>query len=78
MNSENNKELLRGLRLIAHAHEKTARAAAAAGRPKVVTSSAISLRITMEAIQVIQDQEREIAALKKLLHGKSAGQGVKQ
>ncbi len=78
MNSENNKELLRGLHLIARAHEETAKVAAAAGRPKVVISSAISLRITMEAIQVIQDQESEIAALKKQLHEKTAGQGVKQ
>ncbi|EKO6104352.1 hypothetical protein RML78_004993 [Escherichia coli] len=78
MNSENNKGVLRELRLIAHAHKETARAAAAAGRPKVVISSAISLRITMEAIQVIQDQESEIAALKKQLNEKSAGQGVKQ
>ncbi|HFO4513117.1 TPA: hypothetical protein ACHKIJ_004477 [Escherichia coli] len=78
MNSENNKELLRELRLIARAHEEAAKVIAAAGRPELVITSAISLRITMEAIQVIQDQEREIAALKKRLHGKSAGQGVKQ
>ncbi|EOT2306994.1 TPA: hypothetical protein RMT52_002934 [Escherichia coli] len=78
MNSENNKEILRGLRLIAHAYKETARAAAAAGRPKVVISSAISLGITMEAIQVIQDQESEIAALKKLLNEKSAGQRGQQ
>ncbi|HBN7233274.1 TPA: hypothetical protein L3424_004621 [Escherichia coli] len=78
MNSENNKGLLRELRLIAHAHKETARAAAAPGRPKVVIFSAISLRIAMEAIQVIQDQESEIAALKKQLNEKSAGQGVKQ
>lgn len=78
MNSERNKTLLQGLRHIAHAHEETAKLATAVGKPKVVISSSISLGITMEAIRVIQDQEREIAALKKLLHGKSAGQGVKQ
>ncbi|HFO6410050.1 TPA: hypothetical protein ACHKPG_000883 [Escherichia coli] len=78
MNSENNKALLRGLRLIAHAHEEAAKAVAAAGRPELVITSAISLRITMEAIRVIQDQESEIAALKKQLNEKSAGQGVKQ
>ncbi|ELI5653001.1 hypothetical protein RRK52_003638 [Escherichia coli] len=78
MNSERNKALLRGLRHIARAHEETAKVAAAVGKPKVVISSSISLGITMEAIRVIQDQEREIAALKKLLHGKSARQGVKQ
>ena len=78
MNSENNKELLRELRLIARAHEEAAKVVAAAGRPELVITSAISLRITMEAIQVIQDQESEIAALKKQLNEKSAGQRSQQ
>ncbi|EFK5955737.1 TPA: hypothetical protein KFO73_003769 [Escherichia coli] len=78
MNSERNKALLRGLRHIARAHEETAKVAAAVGKPKVVISSSISLGITMEAIRVIQDQESEIAALKKQLNEKSAGQRGQQ
>ena len=78
MNSENNKELLRELRLIARAHEEAAKVIAAAGRPELVITSAISLRITMEAIQVIQDQESEIATLKMQLNEKSAGQRSQQ
>ena len=57
MNSENNKELLRELRLIARAHEEAAKVIAAAGRPELVITSAISLRITMEAIQVIYSSQ---------------------
>ena len=78
MNSENNKELLRELRLFARAHEEAAKVVAAAGRPELVIISAISLRITMESIQVIQDQESEIATLKKQLNEKSAGQRSQQ
>lgn len=78
MNSENNKELLRELRLFARTHEEAAKVVAAAGRPELVIISAISLRITMEAIQVIQDQESEIATLKKQLNEKSAGQRSQQ
>ncbi|EHD7191614.1 hypothetical protein JQD07_000128 [Escherichia coli] len=78
MNSERNKALLRGLRHIARAHEETAKVAAAVGKPKVVISSSISLGITMEAIRVIQDQESEIAALKKQLNERSAGQRGEQ
>ncbi|ENI8007871.1 hypothetical protein ABZW71_000429 [Escherichia coli] len=78
MNSERNKALLRGLRHIARAHEETAKVAAAVGKPKVVISSSISLGITMEAIRVIQDQESEIADLKKQLNEKSAGQRGQQ
>ncbi len=78
MNSERNKALLRGLRHIASAHKETAKVAAAVGKPKVVISSSISLGITMEAIRVIQDQESEIADLKKQLNEKSAGQRGQQ